>query len=170
MNEMKKNNQRIVKFQMTGSLREETLSDLLSAAMSIDCGFDFWKWNEDEYKKAKASVCGDEDRNEPPCMEDVLARLLFDGGKLSLLEKDSGWHWKNHGEDEILLPYQIKKEEIEPVGGTWHEVGLDDILKGVTRALEDNGWNDPQKLVDDGDSLTADAVFQYAAYGEIMMS
>lgn len=159
------------KFTMTVEVQidEEELSCLISTAMSDTCGFDWWGYDEGEYKKAEDELKAE---GANPCHEDIMARILVNGGKLRLLESESDWHWSGHEPGESLWSWQIRQEGCVPEGGTWHEVGLKDIIKGIALYGESGCCNecgaDIHRINEDGDFWDADAVFQFAAYGELV--
>lgn len=151
-------------------VNEEDLSCLISNAMSSNGSFAWWDYDDDKYKEAKAEL--ESEGKSEICREDVLARLLFKGGKLRLLDPDSEWHWSGHEKDEILWNCQVVAEHCVPEGGEWHEVGLEDIIKGAVLYAEAHCVNDCgadiRIICEYGDSEDADAVFQFAAYGDII--
>ena len=100
------------------------------------------------------------------CLEEVWARVIFNGGKLLLLEAESDWHWSGHEDGELLWSFQIQSEGCEPVGGTWNAVGLQEICNGLSKYMREKGIGTVDKLLQEGDFYDADAVFQFAAYGE----
>lgn len=149
---------------------EDSLSSLISNAMGDTCGVGWWKEkDEEEYEQAKAELIKEGCDN--PCMEDVWARMLFNGGKLMLLDPESDWHWSGHKKGELLWNWQIQAEGAEPEGGDWHEVGLDEIVKGLNLYFEEKpaaGCGDLESILENGDFWDADCVFQYAMYGEVI--
>lgn len=149
---------------------EEQLSCLISNAISCDCGFAWWKYDKDKYKEAKAEL--ESEGKSGICTEDIMARLLFKGGKLKLLDPESEWHWSGHEENELIWSCQVATEHCVPEGGEWHEVGLEDIFRGVELYAESHCANDCgadiRIICEYGDSEDADAVFQFAAYGDII--
>ena len=153
---------------------EYNLSNLISNAMGDCCGFDWWKCDNKEYEEARKELVAElgSDPGDGICREDVFARMLLNGKKIKLLESDSGWHWSGHKPGEMLWKAQIVAENLHPVGGKWHKVGIDDIVKGIKLYAESGCASDCgadiQKIVEDGDFYDADAVFQFAAYGEII--
>lgn len=151
-------------------INEGQLCDLISNAKGDSCGVGWWKEkDESEYDAARAELVAE--GNTEPCLEEVWARLLFNGGKLMLLDPESDWHWKGHKDGEMLWNWQIQTEGTEPEGGEWHEVGLDEIVKGLTKYFEESpatGCGNLQNILEEGDFWDADAVFQYAMYGELI--
>ena len=151
-------------------ITEGQLCDLISTAKGDSCGVGWWKEkDEKEYEQAEAELI--EEGNSEPCLEEVWARMLFNGGKLMLLDPESDWHWKGHAEGEMLWNWQIVSEGTEPEGGEWHEVGLDEIVKGLTLYFKEKpaaGCGDLDSILEDGDFWDADCVFQYAMYGEVI--
>lgn len=149
---------------------EESLSNLISNAMGDTCGVGWWKEkDEKDYESAEAELIAE--GIEKPCYEDILARMLFNGGKLMLLDPESNWHWKGHEEGAMLWNWQIQAEGTEPEGGEWHEVGLDEIIKGLNLYFDEKpatGCRDLESILEDGDFWDADCVFQYAMYGEVV--
>lgn len=138
------------KFIIETSIDEEQLTDLLSNAFQMQIGFDTVDWDEGDYKMAKQSLADGKvkpqygELGDGYCTEEVLARLLFLGRK-------------------------IKLEEAETEN--WKSVGLEDICRGIKQYIQDGyntGCKSVQSLIDDGDSIDADAVLQYAAYGEVI--
>ena len=151
-------------------LTEEQLVDLISMAMADTCGFDWWKLeHEEDYEKAKAELIAElhPDADDSLCFEQVWARVLFNGGKLLLLEAESDWHWKGFPDGTMLWNYQIRASGTEPEGGTWHAVGLEEICKGLSKYMHDEGYATVEQLLTNGDFYTAEAAFQCAAYGEV---
>ena len=163
-----------VKTTVEIKIDEYNLICLISNAMGDSCGFDWWGYDDGEYAETKKELIA-ENGAEPEggvCIEDVFARMLLNGKKLRLLEADSGWHWSGHEPGEMLWNAQIVAEGCVPVGGKWHEVGIDDVVNGIklyaeTGCASDCG-PDIRKIVEDGDFWDADAVFQFAAYGEVI--
>lgn len=153
---------------------EYNLGCLISNAMADTCGFDWWSYDEKAYEEARSELISEikPDADDQICLEDVLARMLLKGGKLKLLESDSGWHWSGHEPGEMLWNAQIIAEGCVPVGGKWHSIGIDDIVRGIGLYGESECANDCgpslRKIVEDGDFWDADAVFQFAAYGEVV--
>ena len=153
---------------------EYNLICLISNAMGGTCGYDWWGYDEKEYEETKSELISENkpDADDQICFEDVLARMLLNGKKLRLLEADSDWHWSGHEPGEMLWAAQIRAEGCVPVGGKWHEVGIDDIVKGIQLYGESGCANDCgpdiRRIVEDGDFWDADAVFQFAAYGEVI--
>ena len=130
-------------------LSEDELVDLLSTAMADTCGFDWWSYDDDAYDKAHAALVKEhEDKKDTSsiCFEDVLARMIFDGGQLDLLEAESDWHWSGHEPGEMFGNFQIKAEGCVPVGGTWNKVGLQDICNGLAKHMADKGYTTVQQL------------------------
>lgn len=153
---------------------EYNLSCLIANAMGSTCGFDWWDYDDDEYEKTKKELVAELGANpkDGVCVEDVLARMLLNGKKIKLLEAESDWHWSGHKPNEMLWKAQIVAEGCVPVGGKWHEVGIDDIVKGIQLYGESGCANacgpSLRNIVEDGDFYDADAVFQCAAYGEVV--
>lgn len=159
----------------TVTVDEEQLSCLLSNACADVCGVQWWKAaDQEEYDKAKSELISELKPNAKNkiCMENVWARMLLNGGKLRLLDPESDWHWKGHKVDEMLWNWQIKTEGTYPVGGEWHDVGIEDILKAIEQYGKEGYANDCgadlEKIVEDGDFYDADAVIQIAMYGEVI--
>lgn len=151
------------------TLTEEQLTDLISTAMGGTCGFDWWKLEDENlYKKAKEELIAEGRSEDDLCLEEVWARVIFNGGKLLLLEAESDWHWSGHEDGELLWSFQIQAEGCEPVGGTWKSVGLQEICNGLSKYMREKGIGTVDKLLQesDFDFYDADAVFQFAAYGE----
>lgn len=153
------------------TLTEEELVDLLSTAMADTCGFDWWKYDEKVYEQTHEELVAElkPDTDDSICFEQVLARMIFKGHKLELLEAESDWHWSGHEEGEMLWSFQIRAEGCEPVGGKWYKVGLQEICAGLAKHMVAAGYSTVQQLLEKGDFWDADAVFQYAAYGEVLM-
>lgn len=123
---------------------EEDLATTISIGMSGRCGFDSMDWNDGEYRSARDSLLADGREKVDITMEDVLARLLLEGGTISLLEADT--------EDD------------------WYEIRLPDILRGLAMWAATCEWGGLDGLVNgEGDFLDADMVFQIAAFGEVMI-
>lgn len=160
-------------FNITIEIDEDDVACLISNAMSDNCGFEWWDYDEEEYEEARSELISERkpDADDQICFEDILARILLKGGKLNLLEAESDWHWSGHEPGEMLWASQIWAEGCEPVGGTWHKVGLEDIVRGIQLYAESHCANacgtSLQRIVEDGDFYDADAVFQFAAYGEV---
>lgn len=153
----------------TVELTEDQLVDLISTAMSDTCGFDWWKLeNEELYDAARAELIEELHPDDGElCFEQVWARILFNKGKLLLLEAESDWHWKGFPDGTMLWNFQIRAAGTEPEGGTWHAVGLEEICKGLSKYMHDQGYATVDQLLTNGDFFDADAVFQCAAYGEV---
>lgn len=152
----------------------ETLSCLLSNASAHVCGVQWWDCDKDEYAAAKAKIAAELelDSDDQACVEDVWAQMLLDGKKLRLLDPESDWHWSGHKKGEMLWNHQIVSEGCRPVGGSWHEIDLIDILDAAEEYAEQHIAGDcgPDlgKIVEDGDFWDADAVIQIAMYGEVV--
>lgn len=161
-------------FKITKSItiEEGDLSDLLANALLLsDGGCAWWKEeNPDDYKKAKEELISE--GMKEPYMEDVWARMLFNGGRLKLLDPESDWHWKGHKKGELLWMAQVKAEGSEPVGGKWHLVSLSRIVKAIQKYGDEHCGNDCgadlKAINENGDSIDADCVIQIAMYGEIV--
>ena len=166
------NNMKSVKINLPEiELTEEQLTDLISIAMADTCGFDWWKLeHEEDYEKARAELIAEQhpDTDDIICFEQVWARALFNEGKLMLLETESDWHWKGFPKGTTLWSYQVKDSGTEPEGGTWHSIGLKEICKGLSMCMHAEGYSTVDQLLTEGDFFTADAVFQYAAYEDII--
>lgn len=150
---------------------EEDLVDLISTARSDECGCAWWKYDQKEYDAAKEKL-KEERGGEPIFHDDVLARILIDGGALDLLDPESDWHWSGLKPGETPWRAQIIAEGCEPVGGDWHRVTVKDIAKAITLYARDGVANccgaDLHAIVENGDFWDADAVIQYAMYGELI--
>lgn len=161
-------------FKVDFSVDEKQVSDLISIAMSDKCGFGWWDYDEKAYEEAKSELLSERkpDADDQICLEDVLARMLFKGKKLRLLDPESDWHWSGHEPDEMLWRWQIIAEQCEPEGGEWHEVGLEDIVRGAQMYGQLHYANrcgaDIGNICEYGDFTDADIVFQLAAYGEVI--
>ena len=165
---MKNNKERI--FSMPMKVTEEQISALIANAMGDNCGFEWWKV-KDIPQEIEAEEELRSENGEDYCFEDVWSRLLFNGGSLMLLESESDWHWSGHSEDTMLWNWQIQTEGCEPVGGTWHEITLDKLIDGIKLYLQEgvaSCCKDLDSIIEDGDFWDADAVFQYAAYGDVI--
>ena len=151
-------------------LTEDQLSDLISTAMADTCGFEWWKEGDpSDYDKAEEELAKELGvESDDLYFEQIWARMLFNGGSLLLLESESDWHWKGFDEGTILWNWQIKSSGTEPEGGTWHEITLEKICKGLALYMTDKKISSVDKIIEDGDFWDADAVFQYAAYGEVI--
>ena len=161
-------------FKINIKIDEDDLIDLLANAIGDSCGFAWWGYDDEEYRKTKADLIAElkPDADDQICMEEVLARMLFKGKKLKLLDPESEWHWSGHEPGEMLWNAQIIAEGCVPVGGEWHEVGIEDIVRGIQLYGESGCCSDCgpnlKKIVEEGDFWDADAVFQFAAYGELI--
>ena len=150
------------------NIDEEQVADLISGAMSDTCGFDWWKENPREYEQAKEQLVKESEDPDEICYENVLARVLFNGGAVEVLESESDWHWKGHEDGEMLWNWQIQAEGTEPEGGTWHKITLSKLCDGIAKYMSDKGYSSVNKILEEGDFWDFDAIFQYAAYGEIV--
>ena len=153
---------------------EYNLGCLISNAMADTCGFDWWSYDEKAYEEARSELISEikPDADDQICLEDVLARMLLKGGKLKLLESESGWHWSGKKPGEMVWKAEVISKNLHPVGGKWHEIGIDDIVRGIglygmAECANDCGPS-LRNIVEDGDFWDADAVFQFAAYGEVV--
>lgn len=162
-------NVKSIEVSVPTKLTEEMVSTLLSTASSTTCGFDWWKEERHErYEAAKAELVAE---GKDPTIEDVWARMLFNGDALMLLETESNWHWKGFPEGTVLTKWQVREYDTEPEGGTWKRVALDDIVKGFRKYLDEkpaSGLDTIEEIIEDGDFWDADCVMQYAAYGEVV--
>jgi len=165
--------ERVYTMQIDVTVCEGTLSNLISNVMADPdgCGVAYWKAADDsEYAAAEAQLLAES--GEEPCVEDIFARMLINGGKLRLLDPESDWHWSGHEDGETLWRFQIIAEGCEPVGGEWHDVGVMDILKAAQQYADERICNECgpnlDDIVEDGDFWDADAVFQIAMYGEVV--
>lgn len=160
-----------VEIQMPSiELTEGQLVDLISTGMADTCGFDWWKTvSEEDYEAARDELISElkPDTDDEICFEQVWARILFNGGKLLVLEAESDWHWKGYPEGTMLWNWQIRASGTEPEGGTWHELTLEKICNGLRKYMHDNQYATVDKLLTEGDFWVADAVFQCAVYGEV---
>jgi len=154
---------------------EEQLTDMLATASSESCGCAWWKpVDEMSYINTKNALIEElmPDTDDEICTEQIWARMLLNGEKLRLLDPESEWHWKGHKEGEMLWSWQIRAEGSEPEGGEWHDIGIEDILRGLlTYGLMGyaNGCRPTLESVnDDGDFYDADAIIQIAMYGEVI--
>ena len=151
---------------------EYNLGVLISNAMADTCGFDWWQCDEAEYEAAKNEIVAENhlDSDDQACIEDIYARVLFKGGKIELLESESDWHWSGKEPGEMVWNAEIVAKKLHPVGGKWHKIGIDDIARGIGLYGESGCANNCglnlRSIVEDGDFFDADAVFQFAAYGE----
>lgn len=153
---------------------EEDVSCLLANAIILPEGSFAWFGHDDrEYAEARAQLIAERkpDSDDEVCQEDVMARLLFNGHRLRLLDSESDWWWKGH-KGEMLWKFQIIAEGLEPEGGEWHEVGLQDILDALPKYAMSHCCNDCgadlRHVNECGDSLDADAILQFAAFGELI--
>lgn len=154
---------------------EKDLSILLSNASADVCGVQWWKpANQADYDEAKAQLVAERKpaTEDDVYTEDIWARMLINGKKLRLLDPESDWHWSGHKKGELLWSWQIANEGCEPVGGKWHSVGLADIAKAIVSYGKGHVANDCgadlRKINEDGDFWDADAVIQYAMYGDVI--
>lgn len=135
------------KIEKEETLDEQQLADLLSNFFSIRCGFDRWEIEKGELYEGAAEELEDErlaeGSDEEVCLEEILARMLFKGGAICLLEADT--------EDG------------------WYVVDLNKIINGIKLYFKNpGGCHSVQEIVEQGDAIDADDVFQYAVYGEII--
>lgn len=142
------------KLERAITLNEQQLSDLLSTASAAYGGFDYWSWSEEEYREAKLQLLAERgETDDDLCYEDIWARLLFNGGHLWLLEAESDAINDSESDD-------------------WHLVGLNDICNGLKLYLSDDSFDralsSVESIIEEGDFWDADAVMQYAAYGEVI--
>ena len=156
------------------AIDEYNLGCLISNAMGDTCGFDWWKCDDGEYEAAKNEIVAENhlDSDDQVCIEDVYARVLLKGGKIELLEPESGWHWSGKEPDDMVWKAEVVAKKLHPVGGKWHAIGIDDVARGIglygeAKCASDCGA-DIRRIIEDGDFWDADAVFQFAAYGEIV--
>ena len=155
-------------FEVQMEIDESYLTDLLSTARSDVCGVQWWDYDDDEYEEAREQLV--KEGNAKPYLEEVWARMLMIGKKLRLLDPESDWHWSGHEPGELLWNAQIVAEGCVPEGGDWHPLGLEDVVNGIqmygkARIAGDCG-GDIVKIVENGDFWDADAVIQYAIYGD----
>ena len=156
--------------QISVTVDEELLSCLLANACGDECGVAWWKSADPKARDEAERQLVEEGKD--PCREDIWARMLLNGSKLRLLDPESDWHWSGHKPGEMLWNVQIVAEGSEPVGGEWHDVGIEDILKAVQIYGKMDYANacggSIEKIVDDGDFWDADAVIQIAMYGDVI--
>lgn len=157
--------------QVTVKVTEDALEDFLSNAIGDVCGCAWWKAaNQADYDEAKAQLVAE--GIDEPCLETVWARMLLNGKKLRLLDPESEWHWSGHKPGEMLWKAQIITEGCEPEGGEWHDVGIEDLVKGLQEYGRIGYANKCrptfESISEDGDFYDADAVVQIAMYGEVI--
>ena len=148
------NKEKVFEVTIRETINEDLLSGLLSNASSSTCGFDFWQVErEQDYVDAAAELREERGLTDHEiCIEDIWARVLFNGGHLLLLESES----------DAIDDYESPD---------WHRIGLEDICNGITQYLRERPCSECSSLleiVDEGDFWDADAVMQYAAYKEII--
>ena len=157
-------------FPTTLEIDEECLTDLLATARSDECGCAWWDYRDEDYEEAEKSL--KEEGVADPCLEQTWARMLMQGKKLRLLDPESDWHWKGREPGALVWKFEIVAEGLEPEGGEWHEVGLEDIAKAIPVYGKKRYANycgaDLSKIVEDGDFWDADAVIQIAMYGDVI--
>ena len=165
-----------VRIQIHVEIDEEDVIGLLTTAMETpeNCGCAWYRPTDQKAYDAKVELISERKPNADDQIlhVEVLARMLMNGGTLELLDPESDWHWSGHDSDEMLWKWQIIQEGCEPVGGEWHTVGLTDIVAGTQKygaghVAGDLG-SDLHKIVEDGDFWDADAVIQYAMYGDLI--
>lgn len=123
---------------------EEDLATTISIGMSGRCGFDSMDWDDSEWASARDSLLADGREKADITREDIIARILLEGGTIRLLEADT--------EDD------------------WYDVRLPDMLRGLAMWAATCEYGGLGGLVDgEGDFLDADMVFQIAAFGEVMI-
>lgn len=147
---MRKIQERRFRVEREEKVNELQLVDLLSTVNAgFGCGFEMIGVieNEDDkviYNKARKTLVEEGMNTNKICVEDVWARILFSEKPLKVME--------------------IETEEI-------HNITLTDILIGFDAYFEErpaNGLPTVEEIIENGDFLDADAVLQYAAYGEII--
>ena len=154
------------------TIDEEEVSTLFANAIVLsDSGCAWWKpAKQEDYDKAKAELIAE--GYDKPFDEDIWARMLFNGGKLKLLDPESNWHWKGHKPGEMLWNWQIRAERLEPVGGKWHLVSLQKIVEAIQKYGDEHCGNDCgadiKAINENGDAVDADCVIQIAMYGEVI--
>ena len=156
-------------------ITEEDVSCLIANAMALgdSSGIAYWWYDDADYKEAKAQLIAERkpDSDDEICYEDVMARILFNGHRLRLLDAESDWWWKGH-KGEMLWKAQIIAEGLTPEGGDWYDVYLKDILDALPKYAAEHCCNDCgmdiRRINEDGDSTDADAVFQIAIFGEVI--
>lgn len=172
-----KNMEKTFRIQTHVTIDEEDLATFLSILMDVpeNCGCAWYKPTKPEdYDKAEAELekeLGPE-RKGDICYTDVYARMLMNGGTLQCLDPESDWHWSGHEEGELLWKAQIIIEGCEPVGGDWKTVGLADIASALVKYGSEHVANDVggdiKSINENGDCTDADAVIQYAMYGDFI--
>ena len=161
--------------QIDVTITEEDLSTLLSNAFdgSGECGCAWTKpTDQGAYDSAREELVSERGSANGIFDADVYARMLMRGGTIQCLDPESDWHWSGHQPGEAVWPNQVWSEGCEPVGGEWHAVGLDDIADAIIQYAEGHVASDLganlSKIVEDGDFWDADAIIQYAMYGDVI--
>lgn len=161
--------------QIDITITEEDLSTLLSNAFEGvgECGCAWAKpTDQGAYDSAREELVSERGSANGISDMDVYARMLMRGGTIQCLDPESNWHWSGHKPGEMLWAAQIWSEGCEPVGGEWHAIGLDDIAEAIRKYAEGHVASDLganlSKIVEDGDFWDADAIIQYAMYGDVI--
>ena len=161
--------------QIDVTITEEDLSTLLSNAFDggDECGCAWYKpTDQAAFDAAKAELVSERGSADGIFDADVYARMLMRGGTIQCLDPESDWHWSGHQPGEMLWAAQIRIEGCEPVGGEWHAVGLGEIADAIRKYAESHVASDLganlSKIVEDGDFWDADAIIQYAMYGDLI--
>lgn len=163
--------------QTTMEIHEEDLVNLLANAIETpdDCGCAYYKATDEKaYEEARSQLISERkpDADDQITLVEIFARMLLNGGTLQCLDPESDWHWSGHEPGEMLWKAQIIMEGCVPVGGKWHTVGLQNIVEGIQKYGKDHICNDLgtdlHKIAEDGDFWDADAIIQYAMYGEVV--
>ena len=141
-----KNSDIVREFSLPRKLTHGVIVDILANGLFAGyCGFDGVDFDQAAYQAAKEKLIAE--GMEGPTVEDIQARMLEDGGSISLhtLEGDDD-EWNELTLDKLVKGLSIYDEK--PVNGT-----LADILSG-----------DKDLVLDSNDY---DAVLQYAVFGDL---
>ena len=140
--------------QITIKITKEDVVDILSSAMD---GIGYWGRivpNNEQYKEAKKWIRENEEPDYEICYEDVIAQILFNGKSVTV-------------------------RDIEDDKESW--LSLSNLAQGIQTAFREGYYSSYNWLVPDGDgfgewhletsqidSEVADAIIQFALFGEVI--
>ena len=143
-----KDSRTVREFSVPHKLTHGVIVDILANGLFENyCGFDGVDYDQAEYQAAKEKLLAEGAKDLT--VEEIQARMLEDGGSISLHTLEGGDDdWNELTLDKLVKGLSIYDEK--PVNGT-----LNDILSG-----------DKDLVLDSNDY---DAVLQYAVFGDLVI-